>query len=116
MVKRFLLLAMFPALLSAQVYVVDAGGVEINSQTYRSAKLTYTFDEPLVIEGWSFAKAEKLKDKAVKLRVDYKENGGNKTRNFLGKMPKVKKLKISKVDEKPIKPDEKPSKPEKEKA
>lgn len=113
---RYLLLLLFPAILSAQVYVVDAGDVEINSQTYQSAKLTYTFDAPLVIENWSFDKAIKLKDKAVKMRVDYKENGENKTRNFLGKMPKVKKVKLSKVDEKPIKPDEKPSKPEKGKA
>jgi hypothetical protein len=113
---RYLLLLLFPAILSARVYVVDAGDVEINSQTYQSAKLTYTFDAPLVLENFSVAKAESLNTKAIKLRVDYKENGENKTKNFLGKMPKVKKVKLSKVDEKPIKPEEKPSKPEKEKA
>lgn len=110
---RILLLALFPALLSAQVYVVDAVDVEINKVTYQSATLTYTFDKPLVIEGMTLKKLDALKERAVKLRVDYKDKGENKTRNFLGKMPKVKKLKIT---DKALKPDEKPIKPEKEKA
>ncbi len=97
-----LLLLALPCL--SQTLVVDAGDVEINSQTYNSARLTYTFDKPIQIEGWSFAKVEKLKGKATKLTVDYKENGQNARRNFFGKMPKVKKLKISQ-NEKPIKPE-----------
>ena len=105
-----LLIFLAPALLSAQVYVVDAGTVEINKKVYVDAKLTYTLDVPVKMIGFSIKKMEALKDKAVKLRVDYKENGQNKTQNFLGKMPKVKKVKAEKVSAVPIAEKEKETK------
>ncbi len=94
---RTLLLILFPCLLSAQVAVIDCGDVEINSKTYKSAKLTYTFDKQIEMTGFSIAKLEKQIDKAVRLRVDYKDKVENKTQTFLGKMPKVKKVKPEKV-------------------
>jgi hypothetical protein len=100
---RTLLLILFPCILSAQVAVIERGDVEINSKTYKQAKLTYTLDRQIELTGFSIAKLEKEVDKAVRLRVDYKDKGENKSQTFLGKMPKVKKVKsekVSAVDEK----------------
>jgi hypothetical protein len=107
---RTLLLILFPCLLSAQVAVIDRGDVEINSKTYKQAKLTYTFDRQIEMTGFIIAKLEKEVDKAVRLRVDYKDKGANKSQTFLGKMPKIKKLKDEKVSAVPIAEKEKGTK------
>ena len=97
----FLVFLALPCMADVNI-VMDNGSVEINGKRYDQAKLTYTLDK-FEMTDFGLAKVEKEKEKAKKLRVDYKESGQNKTQNFLGKMPKVKKVKsekVSAVDEK----------------
>ena len=107
-----LMLTLLPCLLSAQSkIVVDAGYVVINSKTYEKSKLTYTLGANVKLYKFSIKALEKECEKATKLRVDYVESGQNKTQNFLGKMPKVEKIRKPKEVTENLKPD----KPAKEK-
>jgi hypothetical protein len=92
--RRLLFLLFVPFVLNAQTkYVINNGNVSINKKEYKNAVLTYTFDKRIEMTDFSIAKLQRQIDKATRLRVDYKENGQNKSQTFLGKMPKVAKVK-----------------------
>ncbi len=86
-----------PCLLFSQTKaVVDVkGGIVINKITYANAQLTYSFDKPIILRGFSIKALNANLAKATKLSVVYEDRGSKATQVFTGKLPVVSRLKLT---------------------